>query len=162
MNATTVEQYQKLLKVNLFLQKALVILFLTVVKIQTLQAVQDGENPPQVMCYCNDTWLVHKERFALVFLRDKRHYGHISTSRVESTHATLKKMDWDINRYVYFFINTLIFMLLLKTPNSTQATFLQWIPQFGLLVSDNFPLLCRNMQQSGQLSTWDGNRCFRR
>ena len=43
------------------------------------------------MRYVEITSLVYKERFVAAFLRGKRHYRHITTSRVESAHAALKK-----------------------------------------------------------------------
>ena len=42
------------------------------------------------MHYVETTWLAYKERIVAALLRNKRHYGHITTSRVESAHAALK------------------------------------------------------------------------
>ena len=36
------------------------------------------------------TWLAYKERIVAALLRNKRHYGYTTTSRVESAHAALK------------------------------------------------------------------------
>lgn len=47
--------------------------------------------PAAIMGYLATTWLVYKERFVAAFLRNKHHYGHVTTSRVESAHAALKK-----------------------------------------------------------------------
>ena len=46
--------------------------------------------PPHVMYYVNTTWLIHEERFVNAWIRC-RHFGHTSTSRVESAHTTLKR-----------------------------------------------------------------------
>ena len=37
------------------------------------------------------TWIVYKKRFVAALLRNKRHDGHITTSRVESAQDDLKK-----------------------------------------------------------------------
>ena len=47
--------------------------------------------PVVSMRYLDYTWLVYKEKFVSVFLRNKCHYGHVTTSLVESAHATLRK-----------------------------------------------------------------------
>ena len=105
------------------------------------------------MRYCNDTWLVYKGRFVLVFLLDKRHYEHISTSRVDRAHAALKKGLGHQQVRVYV-INTLIFVFLLKTPKFYTGHLLVVDSAVRLVCERQFLLLCRNMQQSGQLSTW--------
>lgn len=48
-------------------------------------------NRPNLMRYVEDIWLIWKDRFVTAFLRNKCHYGHCTTSRVESAHAALKK-----------------------------------------------------------------------
>ena len=47
--------------------------------------------PAASMRYVETTWLTFKEKLFAAFLRNKRHYGHVTTSRVESAHAALKK-----------------------------------------------------------------------
>ena len=56
-----------------------------------IQAMHEVDLPAHVMRYCNNTWLVYKDRFESAFLREIKHYGHVSTSRVENAHAALKK-----------------------------------------------------------------------
>ena len=43
--------------------------------------------PAASMRYVETTWLTFMEKFVAVFLRNKRHYGHVTTSRVRSSHA---------------------------------------------------------------------------
>lgn len=46
--------------------------------------------PERVFSYLSTIWLRYKERFVLAFTRHVRHFGHVSTSRVEGAHAVLK------------------------------------------------------------------------
>ena len=46
--------------------------------------------PAASMRYVEVTWLVCEDIFVADFLRDKRHYGRITTSRVESAYAVIK------------------------------------------------------------------------
>ena len=57
---------------------------------QQLEAMQEMF-PLHVMAYLETTWLVYKERFVACFLRGKLHFGHTTTSSVESAHLALKK-----------------------------------------------------------------------
>ncbi|BBN03020.1 hypothetical protein Mp_2g20030 [Marchantia polymorpha subsp. ruderalis] len=57
---------------------------------QQLEAMQEMF-PLHVMTYLETTWLVYKERFVACFLRGKLHFGHTTTSRVESAHSAMKK-----------------------------------------------------------------------
>ena len=57
---------------------------------QQLEAMQEML-PLHVMAYLETTWLVYKERFVACFLRGKLHFGHTTTSRVESAHSALKE-----------------------------------------------------------------------
>lgn len=47
--------------------------------------------PSSTMNYLASTWLLHKEKFVSAWLDGVRHYGHISSSRVEGAHAVLKR-----------------------------------------------------------------------
>ena len=47
--------------------------------------------PPEVTTYLSSTWLCHKQDFVLAWTRHVMHFGHVTTSRVESAHAALKK-----------------------------------------------------------------------
>ena len=60
-------------------------------EIQLQSMRKEFSTPSRVMCYIEETWLIWKERFVTAFLRNKCHYGHVTTSRVESAHAALKK-----------------------------------------------------------------------
>lgn len=50
-----------------------------------------GKAPAHVMHYIGTTWLIYKEKFVNVWMRNVLNLGHTSTSRVESAHAALKK-----------------------------------------------------------------------
>lgn len=52
---------------------------------------QEFSNYHQVMRYVEEIWLVWKVRFVSAFLHNKPHSGHVTTSRVESAHAALKR-----------------------------------------------------------------------
>ena len=41
--------------------------------------------------YLQSTWIPHKEKFILAWIKNIQHFGHVATSRVEGGHATLKK-----------------------------------------------------------------------
>nr|CCA18501.1 AlNc14C51G4022 [Albugo laibachii Nc14] len=60
---------------------------------ETQFAVMHDRFPAASMSYLDTTWLVYKERFVTAFLRNKHHYGNVTTSRVESAHASLK--EWN-------------------------------------------------------------------
>lgn len=47
--------------------------------------------PAAVFEYLSSTWLCHKEKFILAWIKNVKHFGHVTTSRVESAHAALKK-----------------------------------------------------------------------
>ena len=60
--------------------------------------------PPSVrdsMSYRERTWLVYKERFVAASLHNNRHYGHVTTSRVECPHAILKKWIFVLTGKLY-------------------------------------------------------------
>ena len=61
----------------------------TMADFETQLAVMYDRFPAASMRYLETTWLVYKERFVTAFLRNKHHYGHLTTSRVESAHASL-------------------------------------------------------------------------
>ena len=42
------------------------------------------------MVYLEETWLKYNDRFVAAFICDTLHFGHTTTSRVESAHAALK------------------------------------------------------------------------
>ena len=63
----------------------------TMADFETQIVVMHDRFPAASMSYLETTWLVYKERFITAFLRNKHHYGHVTTSRVESAHASLKK-----------------------------------------------------------------------
>ncbi|CAJ2651958.1 unnamed protein product [Trifolium pratense] len=46
--------------------------------------------PHHVMVYLEETWLLYKNRFVAIFIRNKLYFGHTTTLRVESAHATVK------------------------------------------------------------------------
>ena len=46
---------------------------------------------PQFVRYVDETWLGWKEKFVTCFHRNKQHNGHVTTSRVESAYAALKR-----------------------------------------------------------------------
>ena len=45
----------------------------------------------KVSTYLSSTWLCHKQDFVLAWTRHFRHFGYVTTPRVESAHAALKK-----------------------------------------------------------------------
>ena len=55
--------------------------------------------PVHVMSYCNDTWMVYKERFVSAFLRGESIRGTHQVTCEERT-CSLQEMDPDINRKV--------------------------------------------------------------
>ncbi|BBN13097.1 hypothetical protein MPTK1_6g00760 [Marchantia polymorpha subsp. ruderalis] len=46
--------------------------------------------PHHVMIYLEETWLLYKYRFVVVFLRNKMDFDYTTTARVESAHAAVK------------------------------------------------------------------------
>ncbi|CCI48792.1 unnamed protein product [Albugo candida] len=49
------------------------------------------------MIYIEETWLAHKEKFVSAFLLGKLHFGHTTTSRLDSAHC-VEEVDCCINR----------------------------------------------------------------
>ena len=62
----------------------------TMADFETQLAVMHDRFPAASMSYLYTTWMVYKERFVTAFLRNQHHYGHVTTSRVERAHASLK------------------------------------------------------------------------
>jgi len=48
-------------------------------------------NKPTVLSYLSDTWLIHKKKIVKAWTNKIMHLGHLATSRVEGSHASLKK-----------------------------------------------------------------------
>jgi hypothetical protein len=46
---------------------------------------------PSVIRYLKDVWLIHKEKFVVAWTRQHLHLGNAATSRVEGSHAFIKK-----------------------------------------------------------------------
>ena len=44
----------------------------------------------QISTYLSSTWVIHKERFVHAWTNQHQHFGHLTTSRVEGSHATMK------------------------------------------------------------------------
>ena len=99
ISATTVESYQEQLQVKFclsFPEGFLTVLFSNIChKMLNIQAMHEEEIPAHVMRYCNDTWMVYKERFVSAFLRGKNIMGtfqrhlwraHVQPSRNGSGH----------------------------------------------------------------------------
>ena len=101
ISATTVESYQKQLQVKIclpFPEGFLTELFSNIChKMLYIQAMHEGEIPAQVMRYCNDTWMVYKERFVSALLRGKVLWARFNVTCGERTCST-QEMDRDINR----------------------------------------------------------------
>ena len=49
------------------------------------------KDKPKVTEYVENTWLVHKEKFVLVWTNHVLHFGNTTTCWVESAHASLKQ-----------------------------------------------------------------------
>ena len=47
--------------------------------------------PLCVMSYLESTWLIHKDKFVTAWISNILHFGHTTTTRVESAHAASKK-----------------------------------------------------------------------
>ena len=69
--------------------------------------------PAHVMKYLYDTWLIFKKMFVSCYLHGCLHYGHVTTSRVDSVHVAFKKwLNGSTCKYHYFGLNDISFRLL--------------------------------------------------
>ena len=69
--------------------------------------------PAHVMKYLYDTWLIFKKMFVSCYLHGRLHYGHVTTSRVDSVHVAFKKwLNGSTCKYHYFGLNDMSFRLL--------------------------------------------------
>ncbi|XP_065850051.1 protein FAR-RED ELONGATED HYPOCOTYL 3-like isoform X1 [Euphorbia lathyris] len=59
---------------------------------ENLGKMQDSMSRYQTLIsYVEETWLVHKEKFVVAWMKNFLHFGNTTTSRVESEHASLKQ-----------------------------------------------------------------------
>ncbi|KAM4055563.1 MULE transposase [Hirsutella rhossiliensis] len=62
---------------------------------ENLQKLQGGRHPAAAVTYATNTWIVPwKEKFVVCFIDQHRHFGHTTTSIIESLHATMKRTVW--------------------------------------------------------------------
>ena len=93
-----------------------------------------------------DELVVYKDRFIAAFLRCKRHYGHITTSRVESVHTALKK--WIEVSTGKSYDKLIVISRVFLTIHLLQVIYFRWIQQFALLAKVILLLLCSKMQSA--------------
>ena len=83
-------------------------------KIWTLQAMQDWEISPRVMRFCNDTWMVHRKALCWCSCAIRSIMGTsqrcVWRARMRISQNVLRHQQVRV-----YFINTLMFVLLLKT-----------------------------------------------